>query len=154
MCDDPDEVLPQFLRTTRMIVLERQQEGARFLAEPWAGFPSWAPNCQASNDLRGGASGIARPVASARRPRQNSQDRSLIHPGSASSMASTNREGPSVFSRRRTSANEAKSIAWARIRAWERGCTPTGSHQQQRLSSSLAKSAGRLSASDVCMLSI
>src|SRR3989442_14747288 len=80
MCDDPDEVLPQFLRTTRMIVLERQQEAARFLAEPWAGFPSWAPNCQASNDLRGGASGIARPVASARRPRQNSQDRSLIHP--------------------------------------------------------------------------
>ena len=52
-------------------------------------YRSWAQD-PALNDLRGGASGIARPVACDRRPRQNSQDRALIQPGSLPSMASAN----------------------------------------------------------------
>jgi hypothetical protein len=137
-CDSQDEALPpRFLRTVRTTIPGWEREAARSLAEPWAGLPCWAQNCPASNDLAGGASGIARPVASARRPRQNSQDRSSIHPGSARSIASTRR------SRRRTSSNEAKFIAWARIRACDRGCKPTGSHQKNLLSSSAARSGGK-----------
>src|SRR5271156_5047397 len=126
----------------------REEAEARFPAEPWAECRFWAQNLSASNDLRGGVSDIARPLAR-KRPRQNSQDRSLIQPGSAPRIASAKRSRPSVFSNDRTSPNEAKSIACARIRASERGCRPTGSHQKNLRSSSDAMSFGRLCVDEV-----
>jgi hypothetical protein len=102
----------------------------RFLAVLWAEWRPWGQTTPASNDLRGGVCGTALSVASCKRPRQNSQDRSLIQPGSAFSMTSTKRCGPSTVSRRRTSSNEARLIACARTLASDRGCEPIGSHQK------------------------
>src|SRR3979490_2507396 len=86
-----NEARPQFHHTTRTINPGREQAVAISPAEPWAEFSSEAQNYAASNDLRGGVSGIARPVAGVRRPRQNSQDRSLNHPGSALNITLANR---------------------------------------------------------------
>src|ERR1035437_109109 len=89
--DVRDRARPLFLRTGRRKAWEPERAGARFLAEAWVGSRSWDQNIVALNDLRGGSSGIARPVESAKRPRQNSQDRSLIQPGSALSITWTRR---------------------------------------------------------------
>src|SRR5262245_19765932 len=141
-CDDRDRGRRPFLRTTRRSNRRQEPIEARFLAVLWAEWRSWAQTTPASNDLRGGVCGIALPVASCKRPRQNSQDRSLIQPGSAFSMTSTKRRGPSTVSRRRTSSNEARLIACARTLASDRGCEPIGSHQKNFCSSSDRKSFG------------
>ena len=67
----------------------------------------------------------------------------MIQPGSALSINWTRREEPTSRSRRRTSLNDAKFIACARILALDRGCEPTGSHQKNLFSNSDANSLGR-----------
>src|SRR5947208_13171336 len=114
---------------------------ARFLAAVRAECRAWPQTTSASNDLRGGDCGIALPVASCNRPRQNSQDLSLIQPGWAASITSTKRCAPNTVSSRRTSSNGARLIACARILISERGCEPTGSHQKNFRSNSYKKSA-------------
>ena len=64
----------------------------------------------------------------------------LIQPGSALSMASTKPDGPIVRSSRRTSSNEAKSMACVTILKSDRASEPTGSHQKNFRSSSAASS--------------
>src|SRR5690349_6187885 len=59
----------------------REQAGARSPSEPAEGSQSGVQTYPASKDLSGGASGILRPVTRLNRPRQNSHDRSSIHPG-------------------------------------------------------------------------
>src|SRR5215213_182738 len=72
-----------FLHTTRIATVGRAQAKAKFPAELWEECLSVAQNRWPSNALRGGISGMVRPVARAKRPRQNSHDRSSIQPGSA-----------------------------------------------------------------------
>src|SRR5262249_28433566 len=81
------------------------REPARTPAAARGECRTWDQAISASNDLRGGSSGIASPRARDKRPRQNSQERSLSHPGWASRITAASLCAPSVVSNRRISSN-------------------------------------------------
>src|SRR5215471_8883041 len=120
--DARGEEPPPCLRTARKRASVRVQDSPRSPSARREERQAEGQSALAWSDLCGGSIGIGRPCkARNKRPRQNSQERSLSQPGSACSIISASRLGPITFSRRRTSSKVARFIAWAMMRSSECG---------------------------------